>query len=284
MMENPGYIVTGANAGIGKAIAQGLAERGLRVIMLCRNPEKGASALDEIRAATNNASVELVIGDLSSSGKVRSAAERILDKVSEIGALINNAGVWPARLEHNEDGIEIAFAVNHLAPFLLAHLLLERLKENGSGRIVNVNASLYTMGKIDLKRLPIGEDFHPFRTYANTKLCNVLFTRELARRSQGSGVTINAVHPGIIRSNLANGIPGLTGSFLRLGQLFGKSPAQGADGPIYLATSNEVSGVSGSFFDGRRQVRYANKALNNELAAKLWEKSEMLTNHFMYPK
>ena len=276
-MENPGYIVTGANVGIGKAIAHGLAERGYRVIMLCRNPEKGAHALDEIRAATNNASVELVIGDLSSSAKVRSAAERLLDRVSEIGVLVNNAGIWPARLERNEDGVEMAFAVNHLAPFLLTHLLLERLEEGDGGRVVNVSASLYTRGKIDLDTLASGEGFGSFRTYANTKLCNVLFTTELARRLENSGVTINAVHPGVVRSNLLSNIPGLLGLFLRLGELTGKSPARGAEGPIYLATSSEVRGVTGCFFNGRRKVPLAKNALDIELAAQLWEKSRILT-------
>lgn len=277
-MENSGYIVTGANTGIGKAIAQGLAELGLKVIMLCRNPEKGAHVLDEIRTATNNASIELIIGDLSSSGKVRTVAEKLLDRVSDISVLINNAGVWPTRLEHNEDGIEISFAVNHLAPFLLTHLLLERLKENGSGRIVNVSASLYTRGKIiDLEKLVTGEGFSPFWTYANTKLCNVLFKREFARRLKGSGVTINAVHPGLVRSNLVSNMPGLLGLFLRLGELSGKSPAQGAEGPIYLATSGEVSNVTGSFFNRRRQISYAKNALDSGLTAQLWEKSEILT-------
>ena len=276
-MKNPGYVVTGANAGIGKAIAQGLAERGLRVIILCRSPEKGDCALDEIRAATNNSSVELVIGDLSSPAKVRAVAERLLDEVSEIGALVNNAGMWATQLEHNEDGLEMSFAVNHLAPFLLSHLLLERLRENDPGRIVNVNASLYATGNVDLEKLPAGDDFHPFRTYANTKLCNALFTREFARRLNGSEVTINAVHPGVIRSNLAVNMSGWSRLFVRLGQLFGKSPEQGAEGPLYLATSQEVSGVSGGFFDGCKQVPYAKNTLDDELASELWEKSAMLT-------
>lgn len=277
MLKNPGYVVTGANAGIGKAIAQGLAELGLRVIILCRNPEKGDCALDEIRTATNNSSVELVIGDLSSPAKVRAVAERLLDEVSEIGALINNAGMWATQLEHNEDGFEISFAVNHLAPFLLSHLLLERLKENAPGRIVNVNASLYAMGNVDLEKLPTGDDFHPFRTYANTKLCNALFTREFARRLNGSEVTINAVHPGVVQSNLAINMSGWPRLFVRLGQSFGKSPEQGAEGPLYLATSHEVSHITGSFFDGRKQVSYAKNALDDELASQLWEKSAMLT-------
>lgn len=276
-MGNPGYVVTGANAGIGQAIARGLAERGRRVIMLCRNPEKGARALDEIRAATNNASLELVVGDLASPAKVRSVAEKLLARVPEIAVLINNAGLWPARLEHNEEGIEMAFAVNHLAPFLLTHLLLERLKESSRGRIVNVGASLYARGKIDLETLATGEGFGSFRTYANTKLCNVLFTTEFARRFKSSGVTINAVHPGVVRSNLVSNMPGLIGLFLRLGELTGKSPAQGAEGPIYLATSDEVRGVTGSFFNGRRKVPLAKNALDNELAAQLWEKSRILT-------
>lgn len=276
-MKKPGYVVTGANAGIGKAIAHGLAARGLRVIILCRNPEKGGCAIDEIRAATNNSSVELVIGDLSSPAKVRAVAERLLEKVPEIGALINNAGVWATQLERNEDGLEISFAVNHLAPFLLSQLLLERLQENGPGRIVNVNASLYAMGNVDLEKLPTGDNFHPFRTYANTKLCNALFTREFARRLTVNAMTINAVHPGIIQSNLAANMSGWPRLFVRLGQLFGKSADQGAEGPLYLATSHEVSGVTGSFFDRCKQVPYAKNALNDELASQLWKKSAMLT-------
>lgn len=277
MKENAGYVVTGANAGIGKAIAQGLAERGLRVIMVCRNPKKGARARDEICAATNNSSVELIIGDLSSPAKVRAVAERLLDGVKEIGVLINNAGMWATQLEHNEDGIEMSFALNHLAPFLLSQLLLKRLKENAPGRIVNVNASLYAMGDVDLEKLPEGGDFHPFRTYTATKLCNVLFTREFARRENGSEVIINAVHPGVIRSNLADNMSGWAKMFVRLGQSFGKSPEQGAEGPMYLATSDDVSSTTGNFFDGSKRVSYAKKALDDELASQLWEVSEILT-------
>lgn len=276
-MKSPGYIVTGANTGVGKAIAQGLAERGLRVIMLCRDPKKGNHALNEIRSTTNNELIELVIGDLSSSEKVRSVANIILDMDSDISVLVNNAGVWPTQLEHNEDNIEMAFFVNHLAPFLLSHLLFDRLKENNCGRIVNVNASLYTRGKVDLERLVTGEGFSPFSTYANTKLCNVLFTREFSHRFKGRGVTINSVHPGLVRTNLVSSIPGLLGLFLRFFELFGRTPLRGAEGPIFLSTSVEVTGITGCFFNGKKQVSYAKCALNNDLAAELWEKSEELT-------
>ncbi len=271
------YVVTGANAGIGKAIALGLAKRGLDVIMLCRNAERGASARDEIRAAANNPSVEVVVGDLSSPAKVRAAAKAIIDTVPEISVLINNAGMWATELQHNEDGIEMSFAVNHLAPFLLSHLLLDRLQRNGPGRIVNVNASLYTTGEVDLEKTPTGEDFHPMRTYSNTKLCNILFTREFARRFDGGGVTMNAVHPGVIRSNLAANMSGGPRMFVRFGQLFGGSTDQGAEGPMYLATSDEVSDITGSYFEGRKQKPFAKNALDDQLASQLWEKSAMLT-------
>lgn len=276
-MGNPGYVVTGANSGIGKAIAQGLAERGLRVIMLCRNPEKGNHALDDIQKATNNASLELIVGDLSSESRVRSAAVRLLERVSDIRILINNAGIWPARLEHNEDGVEIAFAVNHLAPFLLSQLLLDALKKNAGGRIVNVGASLYTIGKLDLENSAAGGRFSPFQTYADTKLCNVLFTTEFARRCKGNGVTINSVHPGVIRSNLIRNLSGFTGFFLRMGVKLGQSPVKGAEGPIYLSTSNEVCGVTGCFYNGRKQAQYAKNALDDAIASQLWELSEELT-------
>lgn len=277
MTDSPGYVVTGANAGIGKAIALGLAERGLRVIMLCRNAERGDCACDEIRAATNNPAVEVIGGDLSSPAKVRKAARAILDQMPGIRVLINNAGMWATELQHNEDGIELSFAVNHLAPFLLSHLLLDRMQQDSSSRIVNVNASLYTAGEVDLEKTPVGEDFHPMRTYSNTKLCNILFTREFARRFNGSGVTMNAVHPGVIRSNLAANMSGGARMFVRFGQLFGGSPERGAAGPLYLATSDEVSDITGSYFEVRKQKPFAQNALDDQLASQLWEKSAMLT-------
>jgi NAD(P)-dependent dehydrogenase (short-subunit alcohol dehydrogenase family) len=245
--------------------------------MLCRNAERGGCACDEIRAAANNPSVEVVTGDLSSPAKVRTTASALLDQVPEIRVLINNAGIWATELHHNEDGIELSFALNHLAPFLLSHLLLERLQASAPGRIVNVSASLYTTGEVDLEKTPVGEDFHPMRTYSNTKLCNILFTREFARRFNGSGVAMNAVHPGVIRSNLAANMSGGPRLFVRMGQLFGGSPERGAEGPLYLATSDDVSDITGSYFEGRKQKPYVKNALDDELASQLWEKSAMLT-------
>ena len=274
--QAPSYIVTGANAGIGKATALGLAQRGLRVVMVCRDEGRGRLALDEIRALTGGSAVELLIGDLSSRAGVRAAAARILDTCPRIGALINNAGIWLMERTLNADGIEMTFFVNHLAPFLLTHLLLQRLKDSAPSRVVNVNAGLYIFGRFDPARTPTGKDFSRLRTYPTSKLCGVYFTRELARRLAGSGVTVNALHPGVIRTNLA-ATPDIKGRLLRLLKVFLKSPATGARGPIHLATAPELTNVSGLFFNQKRRFPTFPIAKHEGLGRQLWNLSAALT-------
>ena len=272
----PSYIVTGANSGIGKATALGLAQRGLRVVMVCRDKGRGRAACEEIRALTGSSSVELVIGDLSSRAGVRLAGEQILDRAPRIGALINNAGIWPLERSLNADGIEMTFFVNHLAPFLLTHLLLERLMQSAPSRVVNVNAGLYIFGRFDPERTPGGLDFSRLRTYPTSKLCGVYFTRELARRLEGTGVTVNALHPGVIRTNLAQ-TPDLKGALLKLLKVFMKTPAAGARGPIYLATAPELKDVSGLFFNQCRRFPTFPIARHESLRRRLWDLSAALT-------
>jgi NAD(P)-dependent dehydrogenase (short-subunit alcohol dehydrogenase family) len=272
----PAYIVTGANSGIGKAIAKGLAERGLPVVLVCRDPLKGHAALDEIRVQTGSTALSLVIGDLSSCAGVHKVAEHLLEEVPRIGALINNAGLWNIKRELNADGLETTFFVNHLAPFLLTHLLLERLKESAPSRVVNVNAGLYIFGRVDLERTPTGEDMHWLRTYANSKLCGVYFTCALARRLKATRVTVNAIHPGVIRTNLGNG-GGIGGVCLRFAKKLWKSPEKGAQGPIYLAISDEVKDKTGCFYFLLKEKPIATVALDDVFSAKLWTLSESLT-------
>lgn len=270
------YIVTGANAGIGKATALGLAERGLPVIMVCRDAARGQSALDEIRRKTGNPAVNLIIGDLSTCAGVRATAEQILAQAPRIAALINNAGIWVMERILNADEIELTFFVNHLAPFLLTHLLLERLQASAPSRVVNVNAGLYIFGRFDPVRTPTGADFSRFRTYPTSKLCGVYFTRELARRLHDTGITVNALHPGVIRTNLGD-TPGLQGAILRRLKRFMKSPEQGARGPIYLATAGELRFTTGCFFNQCRRFPLFPMIKNEMKSKSIWEISSTLT-------
>jgi NAD(P)-dependent dehydrogenase (short-subunit alcohol dehydrogenase family) len=165
--------------------------------------------------------------------------------------------------------------VNHMAPFILSNLLLERLKENTPSRIVNVNAGLYVFGKLDLEKTPYGKDFSRLRTYMNTKLGNILFTCELAKRIEGSGVTVNALHPGVIRTNLGIA-PGILGAVLSAAKLLFKPPEEGARAPVWLATAPELETVSGKYFDVKKETELTETAKDTELAEKLWNLSSKL--------
>jgi NAD(P)-dependent dehydrogenase (short-subunit alcohol dehydrogenase family) len=270
------YIVTGANAGIGKAVAVGLAKRGLPVIMLCRNRAKAGQAIEEIRSKIKGAEIKLVIGDLSDNAGVRLAAENLLREAPRIAALINNAGIWMTRCELNADGIEQSFYVNCLAPFLLANLLMDRLKESAPARVVNVNAALYVFGRLDLEKTPYGKDFNMFRTYCNSKLAGVITTTEMARRLKGTGVTINALHPGVIRTSL--GVThDLKGKLLKLSKVLFKTPDKGAEPVIYLATSGDIKDKTGCFFLLKREIPIIKRAKDEALSLELLDLCEKLT-------
>jgi NAD(P)-dependent dehydrogenase (short-subunit alcohol dehydrogenase family) len=269
-------VVTGANAGIGKAVALQLAQAGHHVVAVCRDEAKGQAAIAEIRAAAGPAArVDLVRGDVSTVAGVRELATRLLAQYHAIHVLVNNAGVWMTERKLNADGIELTFMVNHLAPFLLTILLLERLKASAPARIVNVNAGLYVKGEADLEKLPAGENFHRFKTYMHSKLCNVYFTTELAHRLEDSGVTVNALHPGVIRTNLGDA-PGALGVLIRFAKRFWKTPDDGAKPVVRLAIADDVQGVSGKYFTEREEVPIADNAKNADLSKKLWALSEKL--------
>jgi len=272
------YVVTGANAGIGKAIAIKLAGMGRRVVMVSRDPEKGKIAADEVRAATKSDAVELVVGSLNTVADARRLGETIRDRYPRIGCLINNAGVWMTRRVLNTDGIETTFMVNHLGPFILTNLLLPALKAGAPARVVNVNAGLYVFGRLDLERTPSGEDFGRFRTYCNTKLANLLFSAELARRLEGRGVTVNALHPGVVKTGLGQGdAHGALGTFIRAWKWSMKTPEEGAAAPVWVATAPELEGISGRFFFLTKEKKILPKGKDPDMAARLWELSERLS-------
>lgn len=274
-MDDKVCVVTGGNAGIGKAIVTALAQQQARVVLVSRDAGRGQAALAEILQAVPNGRVEMVVGDLGSVASTQRLAEALLDRLPAIHVLINNAGIWMTKRVLNEDGLELTFMVNHLAPFILTNRLLPRLQASAPARIVNVNAGLYVNGRLDLQRTPTGQDFSRIRTYADSKLANVFYTRELARRIAGSGVTVNAVHPGVIRTNLGAS-PGAMGFLMKLVKRFWQPPAVGADAPVWLATAPEAATANGRYFVLREESPVTAVAQDDDLARQLWALSEEL--------
>ncbi len=275
-MKEKTCVVTGGNSGIGKAVAMALARMGQRVVIVSRDAARGEKALAEIRKQSGSDKVELVMGDLGTIAGTKALAATLNQHYPEMSVLINNAGVWMTKKTMTADGLEYTFQVNHLAPFILSNLLLPTLKKNAPARIVNVNAGLYVKGAFDPKATPSGNDFHILKTYMNTKLCNVFFTRELAKAIEGSGVTVNALHPGVIRTRLGD-TSGLAGFFLRAFKLLWGSPGKGADAPVWLATAPEVENINGKFFMLRKETLFTDNANNETLSRDLWQLSSDLS-------
>jgi NAD(P)-dependent dehydrogenase (short-subunit alcohol dehydrogenase family) len=270
-------VVTGATSGIGRAAARELARRGARVVVVARSREKGEAALEELRAV-GEAEPELLLADLSSQAQIRRVAAEILERCPRIDVLLNNAGVVNLSRTETEDGLETVFAVNHLAYFLLTLLLLERLKETPGARVVNVASEAHRFGRLDWDDLMSERSFRTMRTYGRSKLANILFTRELARRLEGSGVTVNCLHPGGVATGLgSNNAPWIQWLLMTLGRPFLRSPEKGAETAVHLAVSPEVEGVSGRYFADRRERRPSRDARDDAAARRLWELSERLT-------
>jgi len=271
------YIVTGANTGIGKATAAGLARRGARVMMVSRDPAKGEAAKADLLASQPGARLEVVQGDLGSLATTRALAEALLGRCPRIDALVNNAGVWMTEREETPDGFEKTFGVNHLAPFLLTHLLRDRLAETGGARIVNLSSALYVRGRLDFDDLQSERGkFSGTRAYSTSKLANLYFTQELARRLEGSGVTTYAVHPGVVRTELPRRMNGVMRAGFKVISLFLKSPAQGAATSLHCATAPGIEAQSGRYFAGSRPRAVRGPGKDVAAARRLWEVSERL--------
>ena len=278
MMEGKTCLITGGSDGIGYAAAHKLAALGARVVITGRNAAKTDAAVKRIAAETGNPAVESLLADLSSQAETRRLAADALARLPRLDALLNNAGGIFLSKTLSADGIEMTFALNHLAYYLLTNLLLDRLRESAPARIINVASSAHrNAGKFRISDLPDANRSGGYRAYGRSKLCNILFTRELARRLEGSGVTVNAVHPGLVRTGMArnNGLVGrAVNAFIGAR---GVSADRGAATPVYLATSPEVTGVSGRYFVNCRDTAPAAAAFDGELAAELWQLSASLT-------
>ncbi|XP_010730056.3 retinol dehydrogenase 13 [Larimichthys crocea] len=275
-------VITGANTGIGKATARELAQRGGRIIMGCRDMEKCEAAAKEIRGKTLNHHVYACRLDLASLKSIREFAEKIKQEEQRVDVLINNAGVMRCPAWKTEDGFDMQFGVNHLGHFLLTNLLLDKLKESAPSRVINLASLAHLVGKIDFEDLNWEKKkFDTKRAYCQSKLANVLFTRELAKRLQGTGVTVNAVHPGIVATELGRhtGMHQSAFSSSILSPFFSmlvKSPELGAQPSVYLAVSEEMEGMTGRYYDVMTEKEPAPQALDEEAARRLWEISSRL--------
>ncbi len=267
-------LLTGANAGIGKVTAHRLAELGATVVMVCRNQEKGEAALDEIKKRSGSANVELMIADLASQSEIRRLAEDFKAKYDRLDVLVNNAGVYLPKRALTVDGIETTFAVNHLAYFLLTNLLLEVLKQSAPSRIVCVSSEAHKYGKIEFDNLQGEREYKGIPAYSNSKLANVLFTRELARRLEGTNVTANSLHPGAVATSIFRNTPKPIEWLIKM---FTMNPEKGAQTSVYLATSGEVEGISGKYFEKKLEKYPSRIAQDDDVARKLWEVSEQMT-------
>src|SRR5262245_38676853 len=265
-------MVTGATAGIGKAAALALARQGAELILVARDRARGDAAVEEIMRASSNPEVELLCADLGELEQVRALARAFLDSRRPLHVLLNNAGAIFVGRQETHAAIEATFAVNHLGPFLLTNLLLERLRASAPARIVNVASDAHRFaGPLDFDDLETRGHYRAMRVYGKSKLMNLLFTRELARRLQGSGVTVNALHPGWVGSSLgANN--GRAGRWVtRLLRPFARSPEKGAETAIFLACAHEVEGQTGGYWMDCRPHPLHPVAQRDGDAERLWK-------------
>lgn len=277
-MEVGTCVVTGATSGIGRATALGLAARGARLVLLCRDRGRADDLRRELEARSGRDDARVVMADLSRLAEIRRAADEILAVAPRIDVLVNNASIVNVRREVTPDGFEATFAVNHLAYFLLTALLLDRLRESAPSRIVNVASDAHRFRGFDLEDLQFERRRYSWMAaYAQSKRCNVMFTRALARRLAGSGVTVNALHPGAVGTRLARNNGWWAVWITRLLSPFLRSPEQGAETSLHVATAPELAGVSGRYFANCREVRPSRLAEDDAAAQRLWELSAAAT-------
>ncbi len=270
-------MITGASSGLGLATARALAEMGAHTVLVCRDRGRGEPALSEIVETSGNRDVELMLADLSSQDAIRGLADRFLAKERPLHVLVNNAGVINMRRSLTVNGIETVFAVNHLAYFLLTLRLLDRLKASAPARIVNVTSEGHRTTDIRFDDLGGERDYAPFRAYCQSKLANVLFTYELARRLEGTGVSVNSVHPGPVATRLAQNNGAWVRVLFRLAGFFFRSPERGAETSVYLASSPEAESVTGKYFVDCKPKRSSRASYDEATAKRLWEVSERMT-------
>jgi len=276
MMEGRVCMVTGSNSGIGLVTARRLAELGATVVMVSRDRRRGEKALNEVQRKSKNSRVELMLCDMASMDSVRALAAEYQKGHGELHVLVNNAGGANVMRSETADGYETTLEVNYLSPFLLTNLLLDLLKSSAPSRIVNVSSVANFNGNIEFGDLQMKNNYSVMKAYSRSKLALVLFTYELARRLKGSGVTANCLHPGAVATNIWGKPLGPASFLAKINRLFMIGAEEGAKTSVYLASSPEVEGVTGKYYDQMHETRSAAASYDEALAARLWETSMKL--------
>ena len=282
LMEGKNVLVTGSSRGIGFYTAKGLAEMGAHIIVVSHDESHCQSAVEEVHQAVGKESARYYVTDLALQEEVHRLAEKVQTDYDRLDVLVNNVGTWNARYEETADGIERTFALNHLSYFLLSGLLLERLKKSRAARIVNVASDAHQgVDRINFEDIGLQGQYRPFQAYAQSKLANIMFTYQLAEKLEGRGITVNALHPGSVASKLYRDFGIFEPLILLWIRLTGKTSEEGAQTPIYLASSPELDDVNGKYFVDQEQKRSSMVSYNRESWQRMWELSEEMTG-FQY--
>jgi NAD(P)-dependent dehydrogenase (short-subunit alcohol dehydrogenase family) len=276
-MTGKTVLITGGTGGLGKAAAIGLASMGARVGITGRDRTRAERAATEIKAESGNPVVDVFVADLSSQGEIRRMADEVLSAYPRLDVLVNNVGGFWAHRHMTSDGLEHTFALNHLASFLLTSLLLERLMASAPARVVTVSSGAQSMGKIDFDDLMGEQEYSGQRAYTQSKLANVMFTHELARRLDGTGVTANALHPGMTNTSFSAEDPSRSmAPVVFVVRPFMRSAKKGSETVVYLASSSAVEGVTGSYYANRKAKKSNPSSYDREVTARLWQVSANL--------
>ncbi len=276
-MKDKVCIITGSGTGIGFETALALAKMGATVITIARNTDKVNQTIKDLIEQSGNQHIDGFDIDLSSQKYIRKWAKEIIKKYPKVDVLVNNAGTWYSRLNYTEDNIEMQFAVNHLAYFLLSHELLPALVKSDDPRIVNVGSDSHYHGKMHFNDINLTRKYHGLRSYSQSKLANVLFTYEFERRKPIEKISVNCVQPGLVKTNIGlKHTISFHGLAWRIRRLSGVTPAEGAETSVYLASSDEVRGISGKYWDKMKPKKSSKGSMNKEDAARLWLLSERL--------
>lgn len=278
-MKDKVIIITGANAGIGKETTRALAMKGATIVMACRNLDKAIPVCELIKDESSNPLIEVMYLDLAWLNSIRSFANQFNAKYQQLNVLINNAGTFNMKREETKDGFEKTMGVNYLGPFLLTNLLLPVIKATPNARILNLGSDAHYSGEIDLNDLQNEKRYFGFKAYANSRLATVFFTQELAERLLNTSVTVNALHPGHVATGIWNLWPKqnrLQSVLNKVLNMFMISPEQGAQTSIYLATSGDIAGITGKYFDNKETKLPSPKCIDKELQVALWQHSSAL--------